>query len=87
MSDLRTELNTITQLWPFAGPTTMNERVIPNRLKGDLWRRFNTSFGGVVTTWNAAAERMFGHTAHDIVGWDLRHILALAKEHAPWQRI
>lgn len=42
---------------------------------------------GVVTTWNAAAERLFGYPAHDIVGRDLRQILAPAKEHAPWQCI
>ncbi len=42
---------------------------------------------GVVTTWNAAAERLFGYPAHGIVGRDLRTILAPAKEHTPWQHI
>lgn len=42
---------------------------------------------GFVTTWNAAAERLFGYSAHDIVGTELCNILAPAKEHAPWQHI
>lgn len=42
---------------------------------------------GIVTTWNAAAERLFGYPAHGIVGRDLRTILAPAKEHALWQHI
>lgn len=42
---------------------------------------------GVVQTWNAGAERLFGYAAREIIGTELHHILSPTNKHAPWQHL
>jgi len=42
---VRTELNTITQLWPFAGPTTMNDRVPLDQVRDDQRQHLQRALG------------------------------------------
>ncbi|HEY7023131.1 MAG TPA: PAS domain S-box protein [Ktedonobacterales bacterium] len=36
---------------------------------------------GIVTTWNASAERMFGYTAQEMIGQSIRRLIPLERQH------
>jgi PAS domain S-box-containing protein len=42
---------------------------------------------GEIQTWNAGARRLFGYSAHEIIGTHLRGILCLGEDDATWQQI
>jgi PAS domain S-box-containing protein len=44
------------------------------------------SAAGVVETWNAGGERLFGYTAEQMIGRDLHDVLALGRDDDAWQR-